>query len=760
MHVRHGIEQGSLAPEISLVIPTRNEADNVSALLERIRSALRGRQIEVLFVDDSDDDTPAAIERATLPGEQIVVMHRAPDERTGGLGGAVVEGMRHARAAWVCVMDGDLQHPPEVVADLWDRSRSGDVDLVVASRFCDGGGVGEFGRARGILSKLSTLTAAALFRRSIATVSDPMSGFFLVRRSAVALDDLRPTGFKILLEILVRSDGLSVAETPFEFGTRHSGNSKANTAEGVRYLRQLWRLRLASMAARFGRFGVVGLTGLVVNTALLALLVDGAGVGYIVAALLATQGSTLWNFLLTDRFVFRGRAMRRSSPMRFGLFVAINNSALLLRIPLLWALTSELGVHYLAANVLSLVSLTILRFGLSDGWIWASRGAAALHTYDLHGIITVASDTTLPELERFRVDVDIPEPTVRVRIGKVKPRAASAEPFIDGNFVSYVEKFGRVGFGAEIEMGEQQVDVLASPLLRRSPHVLYTNVVEPILRWSFVERGYALIHAACLATDGQAVLITARTDTGKTTTALKTLDSQPFAFVSDDLTLISPDGMILSYPKPLTISRHTLSSVKTPLLSRPERFALIFQSRLHSKSGRLFGMLIAKVGLPAATMNAIVQLLVPPPKYHVDRLVPGVEIASEAEPAALAIIQREGDAFERLDPEEALQILMSNCDDAYGFPPYPLIEHFFHSRAGADLKSTEQAIVRNALEGIPATLLKSPTRDWYLMLPQVVQEGVNARTVERESTRVRHLEPVRERRMVVGEAGAQPAAGG
>ncbi|MDX6719709.1 MAG: dolichol-phosphate mannosyltransferase [Solirubrobacteraceae bacterium] len=760
-HVRHGIEQESLAPEISLVIPTRNEADNVAALLERIRSALKGRSIEVLFVDDSDDDTPAAIERATLPGEQVMVIHRAPHDRSGGLGGAVVAGMRRARSAWVCVMDGDLQHPPEVVADLWDRTRRGDVDLVIASRFCDGGGVGEFGRARGILSKLSTLSASALFRRSIATVSDPMSGFFMVRRSSVELDDLRPTGFKILLEILVRSSGLSVAEAPFEFGTRHSGDSKANTTEGLRYLRQLWRLRLASMAARFGRFGVVGLTGLVVNTALLALLVDAGGVGYIAAALLATQGSTLWNFLLTDRFVFRGRAMQRSSVSRFTLFLGVNNAALLLRIPLLWALTSELGVHYLAANVVSLVSLTILRFGLSDSWIWASRKAAKLHTYDLHGIITVASDTTLPELERFRVDVDIPEPTVRVRIGKVRPRAASAEPFIDGNFVSYVEKLGRVGFGAEIEMGEHQVDVLASPLLRRSPHVLYTNVVEPILRWSFVERGYALIHAACLATDGQAVLITARTDTGKTTTALKTLDSQPFAFVSDDLTLISPDGMILSYPKPLTISRHTLSSVKTPLLSRKERFALVFQSRLHSKSGRLFGMLIAKLGLPAATMNAIVQLLVPPPKYQVDRLVPGVEIASEAEPAARALIQREGDAFERLDPEEALQILMSNCDDAYGFPPYPLIEHFFHSRAGADLKSTEQAIVRHALKGIPATLLKSPTRDWYLMLPQVVQEGVSARTVERETvTRVRHLEPVRERRMVIGEAEVQPATGG
>lgn len=752
------------APEVSLVIPTRNESGNVRALLERVRSALAGRSVEVLFVDDSDDDTPAAIERATRPGERVVLLHRLPADRTGGLGGAVVEGIRNATAPWVCVMDGDLQHPPEVVADLMQRARLDDVDLVIASRFCEGGGVGEFGRARGLLSKASTLTAAGLFRRDLAAVTDPMSGFFLVRRSAVALDHLRPTGFKILLEILVRSNGLRVAETPFEFASRHAGDSKANTAEGMRYLRQLWRLRLASLTARFGRFGAVGLTGLVVNTALLALLVGGVGIGYIAAALLATQGSTIWNFLLTDRFVFRGRSMRRSTGARFALFLGVNNSALLVRIPLLWILTSELGVHYLAANVFSLVSLTILRFGLSDGWIWASRSSATtLHTYDLHGVITVASDATLPELERFRVHVDIPEPTIRVRIGRVQPRAASAEPFIDGNFVSYVEKFGRVGFGAEIVMGEQQVDVLASPLLRHSPHVLYTNVVEPILRWSFVERGYALIHAACLATDGQAVLITARTDTGKTTTALKTLDapidSVPFAFVSDDLTLISPDGMIMSYPKPLTISRHTLSSVKTPLLSRPERFALVFQSRLHSKSGRLFGMLIAKTGMPAATMNALVQLLVPPPKYQVDRLVPGVQIASEAEPAALAIIQREGDAFERLDPEEALEILMSNCDDAYGFPPYPVIEHFFHSRGGTDLKCAERAIVRHALAGIPATLLKSPTRDWYRMLPQVVEEGVSARIFEREQVELRLAAPRGEGRMVLGDADVQAAGG-
>ena len=172
--------------------------------------------------------------------------------------------------------------------------------------------------------------------------------------------------------------------------------------------------------------------------------------------------------------------------------------------------------------------------------------------------------------------------------------------------------------------------------------MLYTNVVEPILRWTFAERGYALVHAACLADGEDAFLITARTDTGKTTTSLKMLDSTPFSFLSDDLTLVTPDGRVLTYPKPLTISRHTLEAVKTPLLSRRERLGLVVQSRLHSRSGRRFALVLAKTHLPAATINAIVQLLVPPPKYHVERLVPGVEVAVEARLAGMVVIERGG----------------------------------------------------------------------------------------------------------------------
>jgi hypothetical protein len=124
--------------------------------------------------------------------------------------------------------------------------------------------------------------------------------------------------------------------------------------------------------------------------------------------------------------------------------------------------------------------------------------------------------------------------------------------------------------------------------------------------------------------------------------------------------------------------------------------------------------------MPAATINAIVQLLVPPPKYQVDKLIPHVEIAPEAQVAGMMIIQRGGTGDVVLEPEEALDILLSNCEDAYGFPPYAEIEHFLHSRAGVDLRADERAIIASALDGAPALLLRSETMDWHQRVGNVV----------------------------------------
>jgi putative flippase GtrA len=495
-----------------------------------------------------------------------------------------------------------------------------------------------------------------------------------------------------------------------------------------------------------GRFGLVGLSGLVVNMVLIGLFADLVGIYYVVAAILATQGSTLWNFSLTELWVFPGRQHARSRVRRMVMFYLVNNAALLLRVPLLFLLTSVIGVHYLLSNFLSLAALTLVRYTISDFWIWGQAQSPGtdppVFNYDVHGILSIASETRLPELERFIVGDLLEEPTLSVRIGKLKP--AQGEDEIPRLTVTragveadparsqrpprmrYTEGPGSLGFGVDISMAGR-IEIVASPLMRRSPHVLYTNVVEPILRWTVAERGYALVHGACVSDGDRAFLVTAGTDTGKTTTILKMLHEHPYSFMSDDLTLIAPDGRVLSYPKPLTISGHAVRSVRTSLLSRRERAALVLQSRLHSRSARRFAMLLAKTKMPAATINTIAQMLVPPPKYHVERLIPDAKVTPEAYLNGLVVIQRGGHGSEPLGNAEALEMLMRNCEDAFGFPPYSAIAGLLLSNDREDLLRVEREIVASALSGVTATVMRSETMDWAVRMPAIVEDLAHRR---------------------------------
>ena len=491
--------------------------------------------------------------------------------------------------------------------------------------------------------------------------------------------------------------------------------------KGGGYLVTFWRLRLT-------RFGAVGASGLIVNTALLGAFTELVGIPYWVSAVLATQGSTLWNFGLIELWVFPDRQERRARSSRLVMFLVMNNAALLLRGPILVLLTEGLGVFYLLSNVISLVTVTLVRYAISDRLIWgavkAAKDPSTSRLYDIHSIVTVESEVPLPELERFEVEGSMSAPTITVRVGKLRAEANGASRRADNGAglettiarLRYDEGLGDLGFGTAIEIGDC-IEVVVTPLLKWSPHVLYTNVVEPILRWVFAERGYALIHAACVASGNEALLLTAKTDTGKTTTTLRILDNNGHSFLFDDLILLGPDGRVLTYPKPLTISHHTLKSVKTPLLSRKERLALTIQSRLHSRSGRRLAVLLARSRFPVATINAFAQLLVPPPKYHVGRLVPTVESSREAQAAFLVVIERAEAGQITLDQEEAVEILLSNTEDAFGFPPYFVIEDFLHRRERSNLRMAERRIVAEALDGVPAILLCDPAMGWWENVP-------------------------------------------
>jgi dolichol-phosphate mannosyltransferase len=226
------------AIELSLVIPTFNERENVAPLLALIDDALAGVAWDVTFVDDSTDGTDAVIASIAATDPRVHLLHR-PENR-GGLAGAVVDGLAEARGAYVCVLDADLQHPPDRIPALLAEARQSQADVVVASRYVPGGDTGGLaGPLRQFYSRGLKALAGAAFPRRLAGITDPLGGFFLVRGAVVQGQPLRPVGYKILLEILVRCPWRTEREVPYAFRPRLQGESKADLRQGLRFLLHL-----------------------------------------------------------------------------------------------------------------------------------------------------------------------------------------------------------------------------------------------------------------------------------------------------------------------------------------------------------------------------------------------------------------------------------------------------------------------------------------------------------------------------------------
>lgn len=358
--------------ELSVIVPTFNEGPNVPELLRRIAGSLAGTAYEVIFVDDSTDDTPAIIASAAGRSEAPVrLLHR--DEPSGGLAGAVLDGVHAAASDWCLVMDGDLQHPPEIIPDLLHRARRGDVDVVVASRYADGGtSKGLANAMRSSVSRMSTLVTKAMFPRKLHGCSDPMTGYFLLNRTAVDAGELQPRGFKILLEILARRQ-LRVAEVPFDFAERYAGESKASFTQGVRFLTQLTMLRFGRMSA----FALVGGIGAVANVALMWVLTM-LGTEYLWASLIASEITIVGNFLMLEYLVFAD--MRAESGLmrhRFVKSFLFNNIEALIRIQVLWLVVESTHISSVVATAILLVVAFVVRFVFHALVVYAPRRSRA-----------------------------------------------------------------------------------------------------------------------------------------------------------------------------------------------------------------------------------------------------------------------------------------------------------------------------------------------------------------------------------------------
>jgi hypothetical protein len=233
------------------------------------------------------------------------------------------------------------------------------------------------------------------------------------------------------------------------------------------------------------------------------------------------------------------------------------------------------------------------------------------------------------------------------------------------------------------------------------------------------------LHSACLEIKDSGVLISARTDTGKTGTILRLLREHRARFLSDDMTILAPSGVAISYPKPLTISHHTLLAVNIDdELSRREGGRLRIQSRVHSREGRRLGMMLGRLNLPIMSINAITQLIISPPKYPVDRLV-SCQIIEQSTARDIVFISRGSPTIASVPHEIALGQLIENTDDAYGFPPFrqfaPALVLGGHDYA--ELRRMEQEILAAALTRMRVHAVTSNNFSWADEIPHVIGTG-------------------------------------
>src|ERR1700722_13252891 len=323
-------DPGPDAVDLSIVLPTFNESRNIVAVIEKLSSVLKrlqGIEYEIVVVDDDSPDLTwqLALQQGLKDGDPHVrVMCRQLEK---GLATAVIRGWQAARGRILGVMDADLQHPPEVMARLFAGINEG-AAVAIGSRVAEGGGVSDWRLSRRMISRAAQLIGLLILPEVVGRVSDPMSGCFLVRRTAVAGITLNPTGYKILIEVLARGRVPAIAEVGYVFRERQLGSSKVSSRIYLQYLQQLLQLRLALLLkSPFVRFCLVGSCGVLVDMSVLYLLSDPSTLhwGLTRSKFIAAEVALISNFLLNDTWTFAARiGSNRGLRAKFHRFLKFN----------------------------------------------------------------------------------------------------------------------------------------------------------------------------------------------------------------------------------------------------------------------------------------------------------------------------------------------------------------------------------------------------------------------------------------------------
>jgi len=347
--------------DISIIIPTLNEKENINELVKRIIESLNDIKYEIIFVDDgSKDGTIEGIEKLKKEYKNIKLVERGYRK---GLSSAFIDGLKYSNGKYVVLMDADLQHPPELLKKMYEKALEG-YDLVIASRYIEGGKIENWNIIRELISKTSKIIAYILLPETL-KVRDPLSGYFLIKKDL--LDNFNvsnPFSYKVLLDILVKVNYNKLIELPYTFKEREHGKSKLGKKVIFSYLKQVFLLFDVS---QFIKFYLVGLSGIVINLLTLYLLIS--YLPFYISSFLAILISIIWNFILNDLFVFKIK--KRKILERFLLFFG-GRGLLSKPVQYLSALLFYyvFGINYLISQLIGIFIASIINWVFTKGIVY------------------------------------------------------------------------------------------------------------------------------------------------------------------------------------------------------------------------------------------------------------------------------------------------------------------------------------------------------------------------------------------------------
>jgi dolichol-phosphate mannosyltransferase len=361
--------------KFSLILPTYKEGQNIAKIVSILSELLDKKlpnRYELIVVDDNSPDGTWKIAQDLMPNyPQMRVMRRINEK---GLSTAVIRGWQVARGEILGVIDADLQHPPEVLYQLLDEMEKG-AELAIASRHVEGGGVSEWSAVRRFLSRGAQLLGLIILPEVIGRLSDPMSGYFMVRRIAIVGKKMSPVGYKISIEVAARGRIRWIAEVGYVFREREAGESKVTWKQYLEYLQHLITLRFSLWPIeKFFRFGIVGFSGVFVDLGIFHLLRTIAGLGLTTSAFISSEVAIINNFLWNDLWTFgdisRRQPGKRQRLKRFIKFNLICLLGVFLNVSIVNILFNYFGVNEYLAKIIAIAIVTVWNFWINLKLSW------------------------------------------------------------------------------------------------------------------------------------------------------------------------------------------------------------------------------------------------------------------------------------------------------------------------------------------------------------------------------------------------------